>query len=209
MKRRIAIAGLLFVFFAGPVSGQNATVVYVDDPEEVRLVAQDGREISADIGTIVGAGTRIVSGDSNVELVVHPTQTRVRIRSNTEFVLDAIEQTSTGLDHQFGLLYGKFRAIAVTGNDVRYTVRTPAAVAGVRGTDFVQSVVPGEKDWICVRQGSVDFTSLRDNRTVVVRRGRFAEVYSDSFGAERAGRARIRAIFADVLFADVPFAETE
>lgn len=198
--RRAMLLGLIFLLgVAGTLTAQNAILTYADDLDEVRLVGPSESD-GVNLGQTIEGGTTIVTEMSAVELELVPSGTRIRIRANTAFVLESIQERDGVLDHLFGLAYGKFRAIATTARDYRYQVRTPAAVAGVRGTDFVQSVVPGEKDWICVRRGSVEFTNAQTNESILVRRGRFAEVYSDEFVASRAGRALIRELFADVQF---------
>jgi hypothetical protein len=80
------------------------------------------------------------------------------------------------------LMYGKLRAQVnkdnkYDGKDNSFNIRTKAAVAGVRGTDFVTTFYPGEKSWLSevyTFEGKVEFGGDAQEQKVLVPGGQTA-----------------------------------
>ncbi|MFP4483872.1 MAG: FecR family protein [Spirochaetota bacterium] len=191
---------VLLVLVAGVVGAQSATLAYAEDLSQVQATDGAGETIDTALGATLPAGTTIVTRESSVELVVEPSGAMIKVARNTTFVLERIDVGSRSVDHSFRLPAGKIRTVVQGVRDDRYRVRTPTGVAGVRGTDFAQRVVPGQTDWICVREGTATFARLTDGTRLVVTAREFADTYAETFESARVGPERLEEIFADVQF---------
>lgn len=202
-RRRSALwinVSILFVAAVIPAGAQTAVVLYVDDPVEVVVSPAEDEYALIDIGQRIPAGSTIETANTSIELQLEPSGAIVYISPDTLFMLDTIDVGPQTVDHRFSLRHGKMRMVVSAFLDDSYEVTTPSAVLGVRGTDFTQRVVPGETDWVCVRQGEVTFRRLRDSRIVRVASGAFADARDRRFVPEPISRERLEEIFSDVQF---------
>lgn len=121
-----------------------------------------------------GGRIRVVFKDDNVLNV--PPDSRVVIEAYSADAKSARRKTL------LNLMYGKVRAKVSKANKYdgahnTFQVRTKAAVAGVRGTDFVTSFTPGEKAWITevkTFEGHVEFGGEARAERVHIREGEAA-----------------------------------
>ena len=201
--RPLFIFLILLVWIGGLAAAQTATLAYADNPAEVQVTTETGEALAPSLGAELPAGTTIVTRQSSVELALEPSGTLVKIAPNTTFVLERIDVGSRTVDHSFRLPAGKIRTVVKGVRNDRYRIRTPTGVAGVRGTDFAQRVVPGRTDWICVREGAATFARLADGTRLVVTAGQFADTYDDDFRSAQVGALRLEEIFADVQFVEL------
>jgi ferric-dicitrate binding protein FerR (iron transport regulator) len=95
----------------------------------------------------------------------------LKLRENTRLSLDSLDGEGIAVGLTRGSLFSR-----VTGRlSGRYSVRTDAAVAGVRGTEFF--VAYGRRIdrlpdvWLCVNKGSVEVSIPQTAQTVIVRQG--------------------------------------
>jgi hypothetical protein len=93
------------------------------------------------------AGTQIKTGpDSYVSLSVNGLRSAVKITQNTTLTLSKMDSMGSGLDSDSdtslkldaGTAMGQVRKLSANS---RYEIETPNGVAGIRGTDWVISVV--------------------------------------------------------------------
>jgi hypothetical protein len=98
---------------------------------------------------------------------------------------------------------GKLRAVAARASGTAYRFRTPAAVGGVRGTDFGMEVVPGEREALAVREGSVAFERTATNQQVIVNAGQVADVFADSFEPLNVDPETMAALFEGLDFEEL------
>lgn len=209
MNNSRIMIGLLFaaLFSIAPaVFGQTAIIVYADDITEVTLT-RSGRGAAApvaQIGASIDVNTTIETGATGLELQLQPSGSIVRIAEDTVFAIESMNRQANGTDHAFRLDTGKIRTVVATlRGDDRFTVRTPTAVAGVRGTDFVNRVIPGQTDWVCVQEGAVTFTRRSDDTSILVRAGAFADAIGDTFAPEAIGPEQLQELFSDVQFVEL------
>lgn len=101
----------------------------------------------------------------------------------------------------FALASGYVRAIAsrwAFGGRQRFEVRTPTAVAGVRGTEFIVRLSESGQTEVAVIEGSVDVYNARDpqRRSVAVGRGMASVVAANRLPSRPAAIAldRLRAL---------------
>jgi hypothetical protein len=116
----------------------------------------------------VSDGSAVRTGQGSVVMTDFPGQgDQVFVGENTEF---QIEELGTALDN----LLGKIRvSIILFGK--KFEVRTPTGVIAVRGTDFIIDATP-EQTRVLVFEGTVEFSDLGKNKTVLVNAGEYSVV---------------------------------
>lgn len=199
----VLVAAALLIASPFAVSAQSATIVYADDVTEIELLYLMGRVDllpDADIGVEVPADATIRTGNTGVELLLEPSGSIVRIAEDTTFTVEFMQEAEDHVEHRFRLDTGKIRTVVSSVRNDRFLVRTPLAVAGVRGTDFVQRVIPGQTDWICVQEGEVVYTRQSDSSSVVVAGGAFADATHDTLVAAPISPEDLAELFSDVQF---------
>ncbi len=199
----VVVTAVLCTVVPNVAFGQTATIVYADDVTEVELLYLVGRVDDLpepDIGVLVPPDATIRTGNTGVELLLEPSGSIVRIAEDTTFTVESMQEADDHVEHRFRLDTGKVRTVVSSVRSDRFFVRTPLAVAGVRGTDFVQRVIPGQTDWICVREGEVNYTRQSDASSVVVSGGTFADATHDTLVAAPIGPEELEELFADVQF---------
>ncbi|MFP8777444.1 FecR domain-containing protein [Hydrogenophaga sp. RWCD_12] len=113
---------------------------------EVRL-GKDGTRSAPQSGDAVRSGERIATGRDGAASVVLKDGTVLTLGPNTTADLSQFQYDATTQEGNFALdlLQGSLRV--VTGllakiNPDRFKVKTPTAVVGVRGTDFIVEAAP-------------------------------------------------------------------
>jgi hypothetical protein len=201
--RTLIIAILFLLLPAGYAFTQSATLVYADDLAEVEVSNATGGRVDVTFGATIPAGATIETGASTVELTVQPSGTLIKIARDTRFAIERVDVGTRSVDHAFRLGRGKIRTVVNSARNDRYRIRTPSAVAGVRGTDFAQRVVPGAVDWICVQDGVATFTRISDQTRLIISARQFADAFNDEFRAASVGTLQLREIFSDVQFVEL------
>ncbi|OHD12897.1 MAG: hypothetical protein A2Z96_07635 [Spirochaetes bacterium GWB1_48_6] len=137
-----------------------------------------------------------------------PNGTIVKLTPKTVFKIEAVLGRDQGSANSFTLLTGKLRTVAakLSGSPTAYSIRTPTAAGAVRGTDFAMMVAEGQKDWICVQEGQVEFTKLDPVTgevlgTLDIKAGEFADTFSPVFEAAPVSSERLAQLFSDLNFA--------
>jgi len=206
---------LLFPAFMSAQTAPTALLVYADDPDAVEIIDAGGVGRMASIGDEIRAGESIHTLLSTAEIKLTPNGSIVKLARNTNFKIDGLAK-APGESNDFALLKGKIRTVAAkTVGGEKYKIRTPSAVCGVRGTDFLMNVVEGARDSVMVKNGLVDFArTLADGtmESVSVGAGQFADVFGAQFAAAAFTAEQFAEEFADVGFealdpADVPGSE--
>lgn len=177
----IAVAAVATTAVATAQSSQLAAqIVWLDDPSEVTVLNGADDAVEPDFGDLLRAGAIIETGASTVELVLVPNGAVIIIDAETIFQIDHLPGDRRGRrrnQNAFSLTSGKLRIVAGQNIGESYSVRTPTAVAGVRGTDFYRMYVPDQgTDWLCVTDGAVEFRPPRWGRGVLVPAGMFVNL---------------------------------
>lgn len=175
------------------------TLEYADDLGAVSI-AVDGETVSPILGMALPVNALIETRQTAVELRVEQAGSIIRINPNSKLSSDSYNfDTEQNPLVQLSLLGGKLRAqVRPGGPSDSLRIRTPAALGGVRGTDFVLVAKPDEKDWICVQEGTVAYTRVSDQTTIEVTAGTFASALADDFVADAISTEELSNIFADV-----------
>jgi hypothetical protein len=176
-SRFIAVLLLLFLSLAYIFADQPPMALIIwDEGVDYRLILPDGSIIDVDpslytrVGEELFPGTSILTGDNTiVELQILPENNILRLAENTTFTLKRDAETNQS---QLLLDFGRLRAKVAKVNDQEdFVLRTPSAVAGVRGTDFGLDMVIGEtglRESIYVFEGEVEVTRKSNQEQKVI-----------------------------------------
>lgn len=171
MKRWISLYLLCFLsFMAAAQTGSTAIMEYIDgDFFDVLVTHPDGTEEYGDIGMEIELESTIRTGEASVEIRLMPNGTILNLDRNTLFELTAIQGTRNSEETVLTLLQGRLRTVAArSGINNRYSIKTPTAVCGIRGTEILNTVSPGESSILC-KTGSVEVINAlnSDNRVLI------------------------------------------
>jgi hypothetical protein len=108
----------------------------------------------AETGTEVASRASILTGPASYCEVVFSRKNIFRIEQNSLVVVD-VEQARGSIDVQRGSLAAVFQKLAFLGRKDAVTVRTPVAVAGIRGTVFYVRVEDPDRTYICTCNGQL------------------------------------------------------
>ncbi|MFW5843856.1 MAG: FecR family protein, partial [Spirochaetota bacterium] len=200
----LAVAALASFTWATPAvyaqTEPRAVLEYFEDEFEVEITDADGIPRDVFLGQALFPGDFIQTFDSTVELRLEPNGTIIKVGSQTAFAIDSIQGREGADRSTFDLSVGRIRAVAARAGGSAYEFRTPFAVGGVRGTDFVLDVVPNRSNAIFVRSGGVEFTNLTTGESVLVSEGQGADVFAEIFGADPIPADQLRSLFDSLEF---------
>lgn len=136
----------------------TAVLEYFEDPYGDMIITDDtGTPLDYfDLGEELPPGFSISTGGGFAEIRLHPNGTILKLAEDTDFAITNLQGYRGSPSNEFSLLAGKMRTIAAKTSGINYyNVRTPSAVMGVRGTDFINEV-GAEAANLFVREGSVE-----------------------------------------------------
>ncbi len=190
MKRFLIflIVALLPTLLFAQDAEESAIILYLDDPIELQVFdSNDFTVENPDIGTQINPGDRLVTGNTSVEVQLQRNGSIVRIDEQTTFRLDSMQGRDGAAGTEMTVPQGRVRMVAarLSGQEYRYAVRTPGAVAGVRGTDFGVHVIPGElgtaMEELFVFSGEVLFSAVESGQEIFVAAGQRADLFAENF----------------------------
>lgn len=170
MKRWISLFLLCFTsIMAVAQSGSTAIIEYIEgDFYDVLVTRPDGVEDYGDIGMEIELESTIRTGEATVEIRLEPNGTILNLDRNTLFELTSIQGTRNSEETVLTLLQGRLRTVAArNGMGNRYSIKTPTAVCGIRGTEILNTVSPGESSILC-KTGSVEVINALDSENRVL-----------------------------------------
>ena len=196
--KRILIPASLCVLAATLAVAQEqpvAVLEFFDDDRELQILDGNDFDVNFFLGVALSVGDQIITGATAAEIRLDPNGSIVRIDHNTRFTIEAIAGRDQATRTVFTLTYGRVRMVAAipTEDGEAYTIRTPNAVAVVRGTDFVIEVVPGQQpdanasetvapsERLTVLEGEVAFESQITGEELSVVGGQSADVFATPF----------------------------
>jgi hypothetical protein len=142
----VAFLTLLCAFLAMPramAAGEEAGRVKVSKGEV--HIERDGKRMAALVGTTIQASDTVLTGaDGSVGITFHDNSL-LSAGPNSELVIDKFVFDSTTHKGEFDTSLKKGTLAVVSGKIVKQSpeamrIRTPAAIMGVRGTEFVVKV---------------------------------------------------------------------
>jgi hypothetical protein len=192
---------------AGTASGQTraaAILEYFDDELELQILDAESFEYNnIFMGMQLLPGDTVKTFSSTAEIRLEPNGSIIKLAPDTEFTIDGLAGRGESERNTFELARGTLRAVAARATGTGYRFRTPAAVGGVRGTDFGMEVVPGERDAVFVREGSVSFERIQTGERVTVDAGQVADVFADPFLAVDVDASTLQGLFEGLDFREL------
>lgn len=163
-------------------------------------IESDKMQISdAKVGGKIFAGESVITAADSRAKIVMSDRNIINILPNTKLKIDKYINTAKGKDVKLSLIEGRVRNNVeqkYDGKNDKFEVRTPTAVAGVRGTQFVTGYnsTTGISEVITF-SGEVFFQSIRTDSAnpetigaeVIVKRGEKSEV-----GANKEATAPVK-----------------
>ncbi len=143
------------------------------------------------LNALLGPGDRVLTGENSMVTLLFPEQSAVKVYENSEFIISKIGPAGTAGadDTEFAVEKGRaMLLISKLAKPDSLRVRTPTAVASVRGTTFVVSVdrsgktSAGAATGVTVLRGTVQVTAgsrpqagglVREGETLEVSRGTY------------------------------------
>jgi ferric-dicitrate binding protein FerR (iron transport regulator) len=123
---------------------------------------------AAEIGAEVAAGAAIRTGGESYCEVVFNRRNIFRIEQNSLVVIN-IEQARGSIDLQQGSLAAVFQKLASLGRGAEaFAVRTPLAVAGIRGTVFYVRIEDPDRTYVCTCNGQIRLGDAEGGRALAV-----------------------------------------
>ncbi len=200
---RIILLGSLAVVLTSATTNPGATLVFVDDDSQLLFADAQGQAIHPYEGLAVGPGTTIQTKDTTAEFRLTPNGSILKLARNTIFRIMALQDTGSS-SNSFRIDLGRVRVVAAKLVGAAYDFKTPIAQAGVRGTDFVLEANASIGDWICVKEGAVEFARdqapVGEAKSILVKTGEFANAADPKFEARKALPAEIATRFAGLDF---------
>jgi len=141
--------------FAQAISGVMMVV-----KGDIKVTSKDGKTEAAKVGKKVVAGDTITSGPDSRAKIVMADKNVINVSPDSKIVIEKYENDGKDKKNvELNVVYGKLRASVeqkYDGEKSKFNVKTPSAVAGVRGTDFITGYNPSTKSaQIITFQGSV------------------------------------------------------
>ncbi|MDF3818662.1 lipoprotein LipL45 [Leptospira sp. 96542] len=127
---------------------------------ESRILHADKTEEKAQLGASLRTGDNVVTGDNGKVDIQFPDGSSVRISPKSVIDFSKLSQDGAGTtDTQIALVSGKvFAKVNKAKKEDNFTVVTPTAIAGVRGTSFIVEAADGKPAKVKVMDGAVAFS---------------------------------------------------
>jgi hypothetical protein len=153
--RRLPIVVIFALAAAGAFAqaGGPAVVAYLEGQ-----VTVDGKP--AAIGDTVPLGATVATADASLCEIEFNQKNAIRLGASTTFVFNP-GNLQQGSELKKGTLILVLKKLATVAGGPSFTVRTPSAVAGVRGTSFFINAVDASTTYICSCNGAVHVEDLR------------------------------------------------
>lgn len=131
------------VKFVSAKNGSRSVGVLVVSAGEAKVIRKKGREKKGRVGLKIKVGDTLKTGPNGKMKVVFTDKNVLTVTPDSRIKIARHEQSATKDSTLLHLMYGKIRSNVkkkYKGDEAsHFRVKTAAAVAGVRGTDFVTS----------------------------------------------------------------------
>jgi ferric-dicitrate binding protein FerR (iron transport regulator) len=155
MRNRIAIAAVIlglaaFAAFAEGTpesTGYSASVAYIEGQAKI-----DGK--AANIGDTVPLGSTVVTDAQSLCEIRFNGKNAIRLAESTTFVFNPAN-LQRGSELKQGALIMVLKNLTVGADGAGFKLRTPSAVADVRGTSFFVKAVDASTTYVCCCNGAL------------------------------------------------------
>lgn len=134
---------VIFALAAAPSWAQEANGVMMVVKGDIKVTSgKDGKTEGAKVGRKVFAGDSIMAGPDSRAKVVMSDRNILNVSPDSKIVIEkyATDAKGESKNVEIKVEYGKVRAQIeqkYDGDKSKFNIKTPTAVAGVRGTDFI------------------------------------------------------------------------
>jgi len=144
LHRPLSLAMALLIFSGSAISADTAAGTVKKTTGHVSI-ERAGSVVSVQVGTLIMAHDKIITGADGVVGVTLKDDTRLSAGSNSVLSLDRFTFNATTYEGNFSLQILKGTLRAITGLIARQSpgsvkFSTPTATIGIRGTDFIVDV---------------------------------------------------------------------
>jgi hypothetical protein len=148
-----AAAFLLTAFPAFATTGETVAVV------QRAVIASDGNQVTLNVGQAVALGDTIATGEGGDAQIIFPDQTRIVVGPNSQLSITRLLFRDNGTARRLSVnaVRGTFRFLSGESPSNAYSIRTPNATMGVRGTEFDFAVAGRDDTDLVVYNGQVQF----------------------------------------------------
>jgi ferric-dicitrate binding protein FerR (iron transport regulator) len=142
---------------------------------DVTIESKEGGRLGK-TGALVGNGDSVATAEGALAVIELPDGSRLKLRASSRVAVTWPGPKSGDLSEAF-LSYGSlFAKITKRLAGQRFQVRTPSAVAAVRGTEFFTAYgrTKGKNRdlWVCVNEGSVVLNTTKSKEELLVPAGK-------------------------------------
>jgi hypothetical protein len=163
----IGVGSITSVFAQSSSSDIYCVITEITKDVAVQL-GVDLRWGTAKKGMALEEGARVATGSDGAVEIVFEDGSVLRAEGDTAFSVEKAKQEESSIELLFSLVCGRILNNVLTSTDtkIKYQMKTPVSVMGVRGTIFVvehvkdDSTTPTEKSDIAVYDGEVAVQSI-------------------------------------------------
>jgi len=137
------------------------------------LHLREGESRTLVVGADIHVGDTIRTGETGSAQLLFTDETRMVVGPNSTLFIDSVLFRSDGKAENFAVSVtrGAFRFATGQSDSSAYSVRTPTATLGVRGTEFDLYVDEERRTWLALMDGEVTMCSPGVWPTCIVVRG--------------------------------------
>jgi hypothetical protein len=144
------ILGFAFAMvFSLAVKAQTVQGVMMVVKGDIKVTGTDGKTEAGKVGKKVSAGDTILAGADSRAKIVMADKNVINVSPDSKIVIEKYENDGKDKKNvELNVVYGKVRASVeqkYDGDKSKFNIKTPSAVAGVRGTDFLMGFNQGTK----------------------------------------------------------------
>lgn len=145
-----------------PASASSVHGIFKVVKGQVEVISKEGQKKKARIGLKVFPEDTVKTGKDSRAKIVMVDKNEINVSPESEFSLSKYEYNpdENKKDVMINVIYGKIRAKVSQkyDGDNKFRVKTPTAVAGVRGTDFITAFTPAtQESRVITFEGRVEF----------------------------------------------------
>ena len=144
--RQISRFIILLVFLGLPATVAADPVGQAAGIRQNVTLTRDGQEGSLQTGQTVFLGDVITTGATGRAQLLFRDETRIVVGPNSQLVVERVlfDSSNSATDFTVGAVEGAFRFFSGKSNKSAYSIQTPNATMGIRGTQFDFTVSPAE-----------------------------------------------------------------
>ncbi|MBN2535509.1 MAG: FecR domain-containing protein [Spirochaetales bacterium] len=121
----------------------------------------------AETGEKIENKSIVSTGENSFCEIVFDNKNIIKIQDNTLFKLD-FSKVHKSIDLKQGTLISVLKKLAVLADSDSFTITTPAAILGVRGTSFFVKADP-VATYICICNGIVTVSDAENNSSEIIK----------------------------------------